>query len=206
MIGGESACPFPHTVADLAFTRGQPLFHQGDAVRGAFSLTSGLVAMERVDEGGQAVILKLLTPGAFFPCADLFADGFHGATARALTDSTACFVPVERLLSGLAEPRLRRLVMQLTGEETRVTEDAVFRLCSGDLAARLLAVIEVLADALGGGTVIHMPLAWRDVAAMLGTSPQVISRLLKRLGEAGKLTVSGRQVRLMPIEKRRTSG
>lgn len=208
-IGGcDCGCPFPNTIAELAFAKGQHLFHQGDAVRGAFSLTSGLVALERVDEDGQWAILKLVTPGGFFPCADLFADGPHGTTGRALTDVTACFVPAERLLSALAEPGLRRSVMRRSGEEARASEDAIFRLCSGDLAERLLAILDALADiGEGEGEVFHMPLSWRDVAAMIGTSPEVISRLLKRLAEAGRLTVSGRQVRLGPGgEARRATG
>lgn len=207
-IGGDCGCPFPNTIAELAFTKGQHLFHQGDAVRGAFSLTSGLVALERVDEDGQSAILRLVKPGGFFPCADLFTDGLHGTAGRALTDVSACFVPAERLLSALAEPGLRRMVTQRFGEEARASEDVIFRLCSDDLAERLLAIIEALADVGGGeGKFILMPLSWRDVAAMAGTSPEVISRLLKRLAEAGRLTVSGRKVRLYPGgEERRATG
>lgn len=200
-IGRDRACPFPQTVAALGFARGQYLFHQGDPVRGAFSLTAGLVALERVDEHGEAVILKLLKSGAFFPCADLFADGIHGTGARALTDVAACFITAERVVAALAEPELRRLVMRRSGEEARADEDTIFRLCSGDLAERVLAIIQMLADEQGesdgeGGLVVHMPLSWRDVAAMVGSSPEVISRLLKRLSEAGRVSISGRDVRL----------
>lgn len=204
-IGRDCACPFPQTVAALAFAKGQHLFHQGDPVRGGFSLTSGLVALERVDEHGEAVILKLLKPGDFFPCADLFTDGIHGTGARALTDAAACFVSTERLMAGLAEPALRRQVMQRSGEEARADQDTIFRLCAGDLAERVLAVIETLAEDHGepdcqGGVTLRMPLSWRDVAAMVGSSPEVISRLLKRLSESGRLTVSGRDVRLTNSE------
>lgn len=210
-IGRDCTCPFPQSVAALAFTKGQHLFHQGDPVRGAFSLTTGLVALERVDEHGAVVILKLLKPGAFFPCADLFADGMHGTGARALTDAAACFVTSERLMAALAEPTLRHMVMRRSGEEARASEDTIFRLCSGDLAERVLAIIEALAEELGendaaGWTRVRMPLPWRDVAAMVGTSPEVISRLLKRLSEAGRVIVTGREVRLPSGRREQATG
>lgn len=205
-IGRDCACPFPQTVAALAFGKGQHLFHQGDPVRGAFSLTTGLVAVERVDENGEAVILKLLKPGAFFPCADLFADGIHGTSARALTNAAACFVPADRLTAALADPALCRQVMRRSSEESRGDENTIFRLCAGDLAERVLAVLEDLAQEHGwadgaGGLRLRMQVSWRDVAAMVGTSPEVMSRLLKRLHEAGRLTVDGRDVRLAPREE-----
>jgi CRP-like cAMP-binding protein len=211
LIGRDCTCPFPQSIATLAFTKGQYLFHQGDPVRGAVSLTAGLVALERVDENGAVVIIKLLKPGAFFPCADLFADGIHGTGARALTDVAACFVTAARLMAALAEPELRQLVMRRSGEEARADEDTIFRLCSGDLAERVLAIIEALAEEQGdsdaaGWINVRMPLPWRDVAAMVGTSPEVMSRLLKRLTEAGRVIVTGREVRLPSGRRARATG
>lgn len=195
-------CPFPQAVADLSWDRGTYLFHQGDRVKGGYSLRKGLVALERVDENGQLVVLKLLRPGAFFPCADLFADGLHANTARALTDTAACLVPAERLgtlFSG--DPKLGLQIARRGCEEARENEDIIFRLCSGDLTERVVALLESLAresgkDARDGALSFTMPIAWRDLAAMVGTSPEVMSRMLRKLSDHGRLVVRGRQVTL----------
>lgn len=197
---GHCGCPMPHAVAEMAFAKGAHLFHQGDAVRGGFSLTSGLVAQERVNEDGEMVILKVLHAGAFFPCADLFTDGQHSTGARALTEVSACFIPTERLMASLADPTIRAMVLRRGGEEARASEDIIFRLCAGDLGERILAVLRQLAETephhADGSQSFTLPLSWRDVAAMVGTSPEVLSRTLRKLTEAGHLAFAGRRVTL----------
>lgn len=200
--GKAHGCPLTRAVADLSFARGDHLFHQGDAVRGAFSLTSGLVALERVNEDGEMVILKLLQPGALFPCADLFADGSHGTGARAIIDATACFIPLDRLSAALADPAVSRALIRHGCDEARQNESIIFRLCSGDLGERILAVLrelaaEVAVDADGTRS-LTLPLSWRDIAAMVGTSPEVLSRTLRRLVDHGRLAFCGRRITLAP--------
>lgn len=202
---GQSAdcgCPLTRTVAEVAFDRGRHLFHQGDMVRGAYSLTSGLVALERVNEAGEMVIIRLLRPGAFFPCADLFADGLHGTGARALTPAVACFVPLDRLESSLTNPGVRNALLRHGCDEARQNENTIFRLCCGHLAERILALLDDLADetppAADGTRSLTLPLSWRDIAAMLGTGPEVLSRTLRRLADERRLAFNGRYVTLAP--------
>ncbi len=200
-------CPFPTPVVGRAWSKGAHLYHQGDRVRGAYSMRSGLVALERVNEDGEHAVLKLLQPGAFFPCADLLGNGVHGNSARAMTDVTACFIPADRLGTVLsADARMGVEIARRGCEEARDNEDIIFRLCSGDLTDRVLAVIESLAGERGAeaadATTFEMPIAWRDLAAMLGTSPEVVSRLIRKLMEAGRLSVSGRRVTVRRADHR----
>ncbi|MBX9633675.1 MAG: Crp/Fnr family transcriptional regulator [Magnetospirillum sp.] len=209
---GQCGCPIPHAVAEIAFPKGSHLFHQGDHARGGFSLTSGLVAQERVNEDGDMVILKLLQPGAFFPCADLFTDGLHTTGARALTDVSVCFIPTDRLIASMADPAIRAIILRRGGEEARESESIIFRLCAADLGERIMAVLQQLAASEPcndhGRQVLNLPLSWRDVAAMVGTSPEVLSRTLRKLAENGRIAFAGRRVTLLhqpPREGRTTA-
>lgn len=209
---GGVGCPFPNPVADIGWDKGEHVFHQGDPVKGAYSLRSGLVVLERVNEHGELVVLKILQPGAFFPCADLFADGVHSASARAAADSAACFIPAERLLALMGRDARLGLEMTRRGcEEARDNENIIFRLCSGDLGERVLALLESLGrdvaePADDGSITFVLPISWRDMAGMVGTSPEVMSRLLRRLAEAGRLSFCGRAVTLAGLERNRAAG
>ncbi|MGE5476502.1 MAG: Crp/Fnr family transcriptional regulator [Bacteroidales bacterium] len=189
-------------VAELAFAKGRHLFHQGDMVRGAYSLSAGLVALERVDENGEMVIIRLLRPGALFPCADLFADGVHGTGARALSNVETCFIPLERLNASLSRPEVRNALLRHGCDEARQSENTIFRLCAGHLAERVLALLVELATdtpaAADGTRSLTLPLSWRDVAAMVGTSPEVLSRTLRRMADDGRLAFNGRYITLAP--------
>ena len=190
---GECGCPLPNAVAEIGFDKGDHLFHQGETVRGGFSLTAGLVAIERVNEDGQMVILKVLRPGAFFPYADLFSDSVHSASARALTKAEACFIPAERLMAAMGDAGLRSAMMRQAAQEGREAEDIIYRLCAADLGERVMAVLRQLA---GDDEILDLPISWREVAAMVGTGPEVMSRTLRKLADAGRLDFKGRRVDL----------
>lgn len=203
---GDGDCLFPNAVTRVYFERGSFLFHQGDPVRGGYHLTAGLVALERVDAEGRLVILKVMRPPALFPCADLFAAMPHGSTARALTATQACFIPAERVLGAMAETRSRTALLRISAAEAREAENTIFRLCAGDLAEQIVATLEAVMDALpaeDGVTRGVLPLCWRELAAMVGTSPEVLSRTLRRLERAGRLNVKGRAISLYDRERRR---
>jgi CRP-like cAMP-binding protein len=195
-------CPFPTLSSRISLAKGKHLYHQGDRVGGAYSLATGMVALERVDEDGDLVILKILHPGSFFPCANLLGDGVHESSARALTDISGCFVPAERLTSALHEdPSIGLALLKLSSAEIRENEATIFRLCNTDLPDRVLSTLASLAAEAGGidangDLSLTLPISWRDVAAMVGTGPEVISRLLRRLAEAGRLSFHGRHVTL----------
>lgn len=204
---GHHPCPFPRLAGRVSFARGQHLYHQGDDVVGAFSLKSGMVALERLDSDGGLVVLKVLSPGAFFPCADLMGQGLHECSARALTDVEGCLVPIGRMSLALRDdPQVSLTLLKLSSMEIRRNEEAIVRLCRTDLAERLMAALMDLAEDLGtpqanGDVVIALPVAWRDMAAMVGTGPEVISRVLRRLSDAGRLTFRGRNVTLCRVER-----
>ncbi len=195
-------CPFPTLSSKFSLPKGKNLYHQGDRVGGAYSLATGMVALERVDEDGDLVILKLLHPGAFFPCANMLGGTLHESSARALTDITGCFVPADRLNTALQEdPSVGLALLKLSSAEIRENEDAIFRLCSTDLPDRVLSTLASLAAETGGRDAngdlsLTLPISWRDLAAMVGTGPEVISRLLRRLADAGRLSFHGRHVTL----------
>jgi len=195
-------CPFPRLSARITLAKGQHLYHQGDRVTGAFSLSTGMVAMERFDENGNQVILKILQPGAFFPCADVLGGGLHESSARAMSDVTGCFVPVERLNAALhTDPSIALALLRLSSAEIHENEDAIFRLCSTDLPNRVLAALTMLAKEMGerhanGDLTLTLPMSWQDLAAMVGTGPEVISRLLRRLAHTGRLSFRRRTVTL----------
>lgn len=195
-------CPFPNLSSKISLTKGKHLYHQGDPVTGAYSLATGMVAQERVDEDGELVILKILHPGSFFPCANMLGGSIHESSARALTDITGCFVPAERLTAALHDdPSVGLALLKLSAAEIRENEDAIFRLCSADLPDRVLSTLSALAAETGGresngDLSLDLPMSWRDLAAMVGTGPEVISRLLRRLADAGHLSFHGRHVTL----------
>ncbi|MGE5503956.1 MAG: Crp/Fnr family transcriptional regulator [Actinomycetota bacterium] len=193
-------CPFPKAWCNRRLDKGEHLYHQGDPVEGIHVLLSGLVAMERVDEDGQFAILRIVEPGALLPHSGLLGRELHNGSARALTPVQACLVSTATVKAAIADdPLLGLNLLQRGCEELRRSEDAIFRLCCGDLSERVMGVLEMLAGQLGegqsdGDVALTLPISWREVGAMVGSRSEVISRLLRRLSADRRLSFRGHRV------------
>lgn len=193
-------CPFHVARRALTVDRHQYVFHQGDAATGAYCLTSGLVALQRVNEKGDMVIFRLLRPGAFFSCCDLFG-GFHRNSAQAITPATMCRIDRQELLAH-ANHNLAGAdrLLDVAFRETRDSEDEMFRLHTLDLPERVVFLLTQLADRpmrRDADTVtFSIPVRRKDLAAMAGTSPEVLSRTIRRLENSGVAKFDGQRVTL----------
>ncbi|TAN55575.1 MAG: Crp/Fnr family transcriptional regulator [Magnetospirillum sp.] len=178
------------------------LFHQGAAITGGWRLDSGLVAIERVAEDGTRAVIKILRPGTLFPAADLLAGDTHSSSARTLTRVSLHVVAAARLYQAAAgDQALSLYLMRQALDDARESEDIIFTLSHADLGQRVLSILRTLASECGrpgaaGATVLALPMSWRDLAGMLGTCPEVMSRLIRKLAKAGSLAFKGRLVTL----------
>lgn len=193
-------CPFRVARRSLSFERGQYVFHQGDPATGVYCLTSGLVALQRVTERGDMVIFRLLRPGAVFSCSDLFA-GSHRNGAQSITPATVCRIEGVDLLAHTnhnlsGADRLLHVAFR----ETRDSEDEMFRLHTLDLPERVVFLLTQLADGPmhreADTVTFRIPVRRKDLAAMAGTSPEVLSRTIRRLENSGVAKFNGQQVTL----------
>src|SRR6516165_9852143 len=64
------------------FSRGEMLHFEGDSVDRVILLTSGLVKITKLGQGGREVILRLGKPGDALGAAALFSGGKHYTTAE----------------------------------------------------------------------------------------------------------------------------
>lgn len=186
----------------MILNAGAILFHQGAPVIGGYRLDSGLVALERVAEDGTRAVLKIIRPGSIFPCADLLGGETHSSGARALTKVALNVVTAERLRRAAeSDALLAHALMRQALDDARESEDIIFTLCHADLGERVLGILRTLASECGrpgtaGATILSLPMSWRDLAGMLGTCPEVMSRLLRKLAKTGRLGFKGRIVTL----------
>jgi CRP-like cAMP-binding protein len=197
----------------MKFEKKDYLYREGDKAKGIFILLTGLVALERVSEKGDLVIIRLLQRGAFFPYIDLVGDQVHTSAARALSDVTACFISLERLTEAVREtPRIGLAMIRLGSALMRENEDSILRLCSTEFSELVLSELRSLGSQAGkrtanGDLTFTLPMHWRDFAATVGITPESLSRLLRRLVKAGEIslrghaiTIFGRRAALPPAE------
>jgi CRP/FNR family transcriptional regulator len=172
---------------------GEMIFLEGERSAGLYVLQAGWLKIVKVSPDGREQVLRFLEPGEAFNALALFADQPNPATAIALEPAGVWLLRREAVL-GLLRQRpdfAERLLAAMAGHLValvKLVEDLSLRPVTGRLARLLLEQAE--------GEVLRRP-RWytqAELAAQLGTVPDVVQRALNGLAAGGLITVERHQI------------
>lgn len=185
----------------VEFTAGEALFHEAQAAENAFFLLSGGVKLVQASPEGQAVVVRVISPGEVMGLVSVLEASSYPATAQAMERVIAVRWPgaaFQRLLE--AQPRLaRNLLPLLVG---RIHElQAQFRELATERVERrvarvLLRLVRQSGEKVEGGVRIRMRLTRQDLAEMTGTTLFTVSRILSRWEDEGVLATVRKHVEI----------
>lgn len=184
------------------------VFAQGDAWDGLYCIEAGTVAMFHTDAEGRSILVRLGHAGQTMGYQAFFSGGVHNVTARVIQAATMCRISGEFLERTLARsPSLaRRYLSRLAGEVVSA-EEALLRQSALSVRVRLVHLLLSLMERFGqagdeahGHVVMALPVARKDLAAMLGTRPETLARTIAELRADGMVRFDGRCV-VVPNER-----
>lgn len=182
-------------LAGLAILRPVPkqtvLFMEGDRGHSMYLLVEGRVQLHKTTPDGREVVLKVLKPGEVFAVVVLFERECFPATATALTESRVLMFPSRAIHGRLEDATFRRDFIALLMQQQRYLTERIVTLTTDDVEARLLAFLD---GERAGRQRFTLAMPKKDIAAAIGTTPETISRLIRRLQAAGRLRWQGRTV------------
>ncbi len=180
--------------------KGDILFHEGDTAEGFFVLTEGCLKLVRYTMQGKEMLVHLVHPGETFAEAAMFGPKTYPATAVALEASEAWLWPKDQLLYLIkCTPELALALVVSLSVWTRQLVTKLELLTQRRVEERLAVYLQGRAGdrKLQSGEVLELTEAKQLIAAQIGTAPEVLSRLFRRLEEAEVLLVRGDKVTII---------
>lgn len=181
------------------YDAGQVILLEGEPCVGLYIVESGWLKAVKIGLDGREQVLQTLGPGEVFNAVSVFTDAPNQATVTALETSRVWIIQREVLLSMIDQhPTLaRQVVKDLAGRVmhlVRMVEDLSLRSVEARLARLLLEQAE-------GKTVQRQRWATQaEIAARLGTVPDMVNRALRKLAEAGMIHVERHQIQILDKE------
>jgi CRP/FNR family transcriptional regulator len=177
------------------YQAGATIFSEGEACAGFQVVVDGLVRIFRMNPEGRLHTLSLLRPLSTFNEVAAVDGGVNPFNAVAVTNVETLVISHDRLMKLLAtQPAFLSTYVQalahLNREYIERLEDMTFRSIPSRLAKLFLH------EATYADQIAETPtqLTQEEIAAILGTTREVVGRALRGLLNAGLLEKRGRQV------------
>ncbi len=197
-LPGEELEQVASIAADSSFPRGGSIFLEGDEGRGFYVVLTGRVKVFKLSAEGKEQTLHLFGPGEPFGEVALFAGSRFPANAEAMEDSRVLFFPRDAFAGLIREnPSVAMNLLALMSVRLRRFTALIEDLSLKEVPGRLSAYLLYLSRERDGGTELALDVTKAQLASLLGTIPETLSRILARLSRQGLIDMDGRRIRIL---------
>lgn len=181
------------------FRRGDVLFNEGEPGEGIWILNRGAVRLIKSDSEGRERLLKIVRPGEVFAEIVLFDGGDYPATAIAADPGCATVIynrDAEELMR--QHPELAWHFLRAFSRRLRDAYDRMRIISGGDVASKLSGLLLQLSREQGK---LVISISQQDLADMLGTARETVSRSLSVLAEQGLIIVRRNRIEILDAQE-----
>lgn len=174
------------------------LFAQGDPGEGCFVVVTGQVKIYKMSSEGKEVIFRICRPGDLFAQVTLFSEGCYPASAQALSDCELLLFPRATFLELIGkEPQLALSMLGSLSMRMRQLTTQIEGLALKEVPGRLATYLIYLHEKQGSPDAVVLESSKGQLAAILGTTPETLSRIFANMTERGLLRVERSTVLLI---------
>ncbi len=173
------------------FRKRATLFVEGAQGEAMYLLARGQVQLHKHAPDGTDVVIKVVRPGESFAEVVLFEHPRYPVTATALTEVRVYAIPVSAVRALLEHADFRNDFLSGVMRRMRYLAERVLYLTACDVEERLR---RFLREQYGDAPAVQVALSKRDIARAIGTTPETLSRVVRRLEAEGALRWRGRRL------------
>ncbi len=182
------------------------IFHENDPGTAFFLVKTGRIKIYKTDPHGREQVLSILGDGQIFGDVPAFDGGPYPATAETMTDSEIYLIRSEDFQDLVRQhPEVALKIIRVLGQRLRqameLVRDLSFKQAPHRLASLLIRLAGEYGSESGEGILIDLPLSRQELADIVGTSRETITRELKKMEREGMLGVNRRVITITDIER-----
>ncbi len=183
------------------FNKGEVIFSEGDAGNGFFVIAQGRVKIFKVSAEGKEHILHIYGYGQPFGEVPVFAGQKFPANAQALEKTVAIFLPRSDIVDLVAaNPSLALNMLAVMSQKLRQFSIQIENLSLKEIPARLASYLIFLAEEQAADDVVKLNISKGQLASILGTIPETLSRIFAKLSGQNLIRVDGKKITLLNRE------
>ena len=178
--------------------KGEIVVSEGDEGKGFFVIVEGRVKVFKVSAEGKEQILHIFGPGQPFGEVPVFAGQRFPANAQAIDNARVLFFPRAAMVDLItANPSLALNMLAEMSKKLRLFAVQIENLSLKEMPARLASYLIHLADDQGQDEIVTLKISKGQLASILGTIPETLSRIFAKLSGKNLIRVEGKKITLL---------
>lgn len=187
-------------ITDQNFRKGTTIFAEGDEGVGFYILISGQVKIYKLSMEGKEQILHIFGPGEPFAEAAVFTGRSFPAYADAMQESRTFFIPRKAFVALIKEnPALAMNMLGALSLRLKKFAGMIEALSLKEVPGRLASHLLLLSSREDTDE-FPLNISKTQLASLLGTIPETLSRIFKKLSDNGYLESKGARIRIIDYD------
>jgi CRP-like cAMP-binding protein len=188
-------------MTDQVFRKGEIIFSEGDEADGFYVAITGRVKIYKLSPDGKEQILHFIGPGEPFGEVPVFTGQRFPAHAEAMEESRVLFFSKESFVDLVKRnPSLALNMLGVLSRRLRTFAALIDDLSLKEVPGRLAAYLLYLSTQKKGTEEVELSITKAQLASLLGTIPETLSRILGKMAAQGLIETDGRRIRILDPE------
>jgi CRP/FNR family transcriptional regulator, dissimilatory nitrate respiration regulator len=197
-LGDEQVDELAYIAIAKTYTKNQLIFQQGDEASGFFVVVVGRVKVFKTSIEGKEQILHLFGRGDYFAEVPAFDGQNFPASAIALETTELLFFPRSSFLELLQkQPTFAINILGVFARHLRLMTQLVEDLSLKEVPGRLATYLLYLSDRNDKADEVELDMTKTQLAALLGTIPETLSRVFAKLSLEEVIAIEGSRIQLL---------
>lgn len=206
ILSHEEKLEVMNVSASKTFIKGEVVFSPGHSSANLWIVHRGSVKISRFSPSGKEQIVRILGPGDFTGELSLFSHTVLSNTAEALEPTEICLIQgkvINDLM--LRKPEIAIKFLEKYTERIERAEDQIEQLTLYDVEQRIAKILLVMLhdqqNDHSENNVLILRVSKKDLAVMIGTTQESLSRKLAMFQEQGWIKLVGqRQITIVDAD------
>jgi CRP/FNR family transcriptional regulator len=185
-------------VSEKKYKRGQLIFSDGDEGTGFYLVIKGRVKIYKLSPDGKEQIMHIFGPGQPFAEVPVFEGSRYPANAETMDSCELYFFPKKGFVSLIQEnPSLAMNMLASLSQRLKQFSHLIETLSLKEVPGRLASYLLYLSDKNGSIDEFKLDIAKSQLASLLGTIPETLSRIFAKMGGKEIVRINGPQIYIL---------
>ncbi len=183
---------------DKFYDKGKTVFLEGDDCNGFYIVADGKVKIYKVSFEGKEHILHIYGPGNPFGEVPVFSGRKFPASAQTLLKSHLLFFPRTAFVDLISNnPSLALNMLAVLSMRLRQFTVQIENLSLKEVPGRLASYLLYLTEEQGRPDSVTLNISKGQLASLLGTIPETLSRILGKMNKQHLIEAGGREIKIL---------